>query len=123
MEHWPTRLTPLDRFLNRFTRLRPGEGGSVVAFFTYALLMMVSYYILKTIREPLLLSSSSAEMKSYAYAATALIQLRPNRLLSTGLHCPSSPIRQRGFWNAPSAPMSATGLSAMYGPTLKRLRS
>jgi AAA family ATP:ADP antiporter len=75
MEHWPTRLTPLDRFLNRFTRLRPGEGGSVVAFFTYALLMMVSYYILKTIREPLLLSSSSAEMKSYAYAATALILL------------------------------------------------
>ena len=75
MEHWPTRLTPLDRFLNRFTRLRPGEGGSVVAFFTYALLMMVSYYILKTIREPLLLTSSSAEMKSYAYAVTALILL------------------------------------------------
>ena len=75
MEHWPTRLTPLDRFLNRFTRLRPGEGRSVVAFFTYALLMMVSYYILKTIREPLLLTDSSAEMKSYAYAVTALILL------------------------------------------------
>ena len=43
MEHWPTRLTPLDRFLNRFTRLRPGEGRSVAAFFTYALLMMVGY--------------------------------------------------------------------------------
>jgi AAA family ATP:ADP antiporter len=75
MQHWPTRLTSLDRFLNRFTRLRPGEGGSVVAFFTYALLMMVSYYILKTIREPLLLSGSSAEMKSYAYAVTALVLL------------------------------------------------
>ena len=75
MEHWPTRLTSLDRFLNRFTRLRPGEGGSVTAFFTYALLMMVSYYILKTIREPLLLTGSSAEMKSYAYAVTALVLL------------------------------------------------
>lgn len=75
MEHWPTRLSPLDRFLNRFTRLRPGESRSVVAFFTYATLMMVSYYILKTIREPLLLADSSAEMKSYAYAATALILL------------------------------------------------
>lgn len=75
MQHWPTRLTSLDRFLNRFTRLRPGEGGSVVAFFTYALLMMVSYYILKTIREPLLLTASSAEMKSYAYAVTALVLL------------------------------------------------
>ncbi len=75
MAHWPTRLTPLDRFLGRFTRLRPGEGRSVVLFFSYALLMMVSYYILKTIREPLLLTESSAEMKSYAYAATATLLL------------------------------------------------
>jgi AAA family ATP:ADP antiporter len=75
MVHWPTRLTPLDRFLGRFTRLRPGEGRSVVAFFTYALLMMVSYYILKTIREPLLLTGPSAEIKSYAYAVTALVLL------------------------------------------------
>jgi AAA family ATP:ADP antiporter len=79
MVHWPIRLTPpdrfLDRFLGRFTRLRPGEGRSVVAFFSYALLMMVSYYILKTIREPLLLTGASAEIKSYAYAATAVLLL------------------------------------------------
>jgi len=75
MVHWPIRLTPLDRFLGRFTRLRPGEGRSVVAFFCYALLLMLSYYILKTIREPLLLTSSSAEMKSYATAATAVLLL------------------------------------------------
>ncbi len=75
MAHWRTRLTPLDRFLNRFSRLRPGEGRSVVAFFTFALLMMLSYYILKTIREPLLLTGSSAEMKSYAYAVTAALLL------------------------------------------------
>ena len=75
MADWPTQLTPLDRFLNRFSDLSPGEGKSVVAFFSYALLMMVSYYILKTIREPLLLTGSSAEMKSYAYAVTALILL------------------------------------------------
>ena len=71
MVDWPTRMTQLDRFLGRFTRLRPAEGRSVVAFFTYALLMMLSYYILKTIREPLLLTGTSAEIKSYAYAATA----------------------------------------------------
>ena len=75
MAHWPTRYTRLDRLFNRFSRLRPGEGRSVLAFFTYALLMMVSYYILKTIREPLLLTGSSAEMKSYAYAAVALLLL------------------------------------------------
>jgi AAA family ATP:ADP antiporter len=75
MVHWPIRLTPLDLFLGRFTRLRPGEGRSVVAFSCYALLMMVSYYILKTIREPLLLTGTSAEIKSYAYAATAVLLL------------------------------------------------
>lgn len=75
MAHWPTRFTSLDRFFNRFSHLRAGEGRSVLAFFTYALLMMVSYYILKTIREPLLLTGSSAELKSYAYAVTALLLL------------------------------------------------
>ena len=75
MADWPTRLTHMDRFLSRFTRLRPGEGRSVVAFFAYALLMMLSYYILKTIREPLLLTGTSAEIKSYAYAATAALLL------------------------------------------------
>lgn len=75
MAHWPSRLTPLDRFLGRFTRLRPGEGRGVVLFFAYALLMMVSYYILKTIREPMLLTGPSAAIKSYAYAATAGVLL------------------------------------------------
>ena len=42
MADWPTRLTHLDRFLSRFTRLRPGEGRSVVVFFAYALLLSPS---------------------------------------------------------------------------------
>ena len=73
MQQWPRKLTPLDRFLTAFTRLRPGEGRSVLVFFTYALLMMMGYYVLKTIREPLLLTGVSAEVKSYAYAVTALL--------------------------------------------------
>jgi AAA family ATP:ADP antiporter len=75
MAHWPTRPTSLDGFFSRFTVLLPGEGRSVLAFFTYALLMMLSYYILKTVREPLLLTGSSAEIKSYAYGAVALLLL------------------------------------------------
>lgn len=75
MANWPNRLTPLDRFLDRFTWLRPGEGRSVVLFFAYGLLMMFSYYVLKTIREPLLLTGSGAEMKSYAHAAIAGVLL------------------------------------------------
>ncbi|MEH6583841.1 MAG: putative Ig domain-containing protein [Halioglobus sp.] len=75
MTDWPNRLTPLDKLLGKFTRLRPGEGRSVAVFFAYALLMMLSYYILKTIREPLLLTGDSAEVKSYAYAVTACVLL------------------------------------------------
>ncbi len=75
MAEWPRRLTPFERFLGSFTQLRPGEGRSIRVFFTYALLMMMSYYILKTIREPLLLTGTSAEIKSYAYALTAILLL------------------------------------------------
>ena len=75
MAHWPTRYTALDRLFSRFTPLNPGEGTGTAAFFVYALLMMLSYYILKTIREPLLLTGSSAELNSYAYANIALILL------------------------------------------------
>jgi len=75
MTEWPKRLTRFDRFLGAFTRLRPGEGRSVAVFFAYAMLMMLGYYILKTIREPLLLATSSAEIKSYAYAVTAVLLL------------------------------------------------
>lgn len=75
MAHRPTQSSALDRFFSRFTELQPGEGQSVLAFFTFALLMMLSYYILKTIREPLLLTGSSAELKSYAYAAVAFLLL------------------------------------------------
>jgi AAA family ATP:ADP antiporter len=73
MSKWPDRLTSFDRFLGAFTRLRPGEGRSVAVFFTYALFMLLAYYILKTIREPLLLSTASAEIKSYAVAVTAVL--------------------------------------------------
>jgi len=75
MANRPNRLSALDGFFGRFSELRAGEGRSVLAFFCFALLMMLSYYILKTIREPMLLTGSSAELKSYAYAVVALLLL------------------------------------------------
>lgn len=47
----------------------------MVWFFLLAFLILVAYYILKTLREPLLLVDASAEMKSYAYATIAMILL------------------------------------------------
>ena len=53
--------------------VRAGEGRSIAWFFFYAFLILVAYYILKTLREPLLLVDASAEMKSYAYAMIAAL--------------------------------------------------
>lgn len=64
-----------ERLFQLFTRLRPGEARSVLLFGLYAFLLLLSYYLLRTAREPLLLASSSAEMKTYASAAAALALL------------------------------------------------
>ena len=56
-------------------RVREGEAKSVAAFSAYAFLLLVCYYIFKTLREPLLLQGGSAEQKSYAYAVIALLFL------------------------------------------------
>lgn len=64
-----------ERSLGVFARLRPGEGLAVLYFMAYGFLVMFSYYMLKTLREPLLLSKATAETKSYAYAVIALILL------------------------------------------------
>jgi AAA family ATP:ADP antiporter len=44
----------------------------LLLFFSYAFLVLVSYYIVRTLREPLLLVDASAEIKAYASAAGAL---------------------------------------------------
>jgi AAA family ATP:ADP antiporter len=75
MDETPVRRTLLERLLAHFTLLRPREGPSVMVFFLIAFLILVAYYILKTLREPLLLVDATAEMKSYAYAAIALVLL------------------------------------------------
>ena len=64
-----------ERSLGIFTRLRPGEGPCVLMFFSYGFMIMLCYYVLKTLREPLLLVSATAETKSYAYAVIALLLL------------------------------------------------
>ncbi len=65
----------LERCLSVFTRLRPGEGRSLVIFTLYGFLLMVSYYVLKTVREALILVKFSAEVRSYAVGTIALLLL------------------------------------------------
>ena len=73
----PPRLTLLDRCLLLFSEVREGEGAGVLLLAANVFLLLGMYYILKTIREPLILSQpGGAEMKSYAAVAqTALFLL------------------------------------------------
>jgi AAA family ATP:ADP antiporter len=64
--------SPLDRFLGIFGDVQAGEGATVLLMFLNVFLLLVGYYVLKTVREPLILMAGGAQLKSYAAAAQAL---------------------------------------------------
>lgn len=61
------------RWLGALVDMHPGEGRCALFLSAYAFVLMLCYYILKTLREPLLLAGASPEIKSYAYAAVAAV--------------------------------------------------
>jgi len=81
----PGKPGPLDRFLGLFSEVRPGEGARALLMLANIFLILVSYYIIKTVREPLILNTEvpgflqtlgikgPAEVKAYAAAAQALV--------------------------------------------------
>jgi len=66
------RPGPLDRFLGLFSEVHAGEAGTAVVMLMSVFLLLVGYYVLKTVREPLVLVTGGAELKSYAAAGQAL---------------------------------------------------
>ncbi|MET0553593.1 MAG: Npt1/Npt2 family nucleotide transporter [Vicinamibacteria bacterium] len=52
--------------------MRPGEAGSALLMLLSLFLLLVGYYVLKTVREPLVLVTGGAELKSYAAAGQAV---------------------------------------------------
>jgi AAA family ATP:ADP antiporter len=62
-----------ERFLRLFADVRPGETGVALLMLANLFLLLVGYYILKTVREPLVLATGGAEMKSYAAAGQAVV--------------------------------------------------
>ncbi|MFT5676370.1 MAG: AAA family ATP:ADP antiporter [Paraglaciecola sp.] len=60
-----------EKLLNLFSHVRPGEGKSCLVLTLNACLMMACFYLLKVIREPLILAHGGAELKSYATALQA----------------------------------------------------
>jgi ATP:ADP antiporter, AAA family len=74
-----------DRLLGFFTEVRPGEGLRALLMLANVFLILVCYYIIKTVREPLILTTDvpdwlkslgilgPAEVKTYAAAGQALV--------------------------------------------------
>jgi AAA family ATP:ADP antiporter len=65
----------LDRALRVFSDVRAGEGGTVVLMFLNLLALFVSYYIIRTVRDAVILSTGGAAVQSYASAAMAVVLL------------------------------------------------
>ena len=79
------RLDSLDRLLGLFSEVHPGEGARALLMLVNVFLILVSYYVIKTVREPLILGTevpgflkalgikSAAEVKTFAAAGQALV--------------------------------------------------
>jgi AAA family ATP:ADP antiporter len=68
--------TLVEKLLNLFTEVRSGEAATALLLATNIFLILTAYYIVKPVREALILSTSGgAEIKSYAAAGQALLLL------------------------------------------------
>jgi AAA family ATP:ADP antiporter len=69
----PVRRTPLDRILSIITDVRGGEGLGAVLLTADLTVLLGGYYLLKTVRESLILAQGGAEVKAYSSAAQAIL--------------------------------------------------
>ncbi len=65
----------LERFLSIFAPVRSGEGGSVLLLTLNVFLLLTAYYIIKPVREALILSEWGADAKIYTSAGQAVLLL------------------------------------------------
>jgi AAA family ATP:ADP antiporter len=69
------KKTLADRFLSLFAEVRGGEGVGALLLGANVYLLLEAYYILKTVREALILTEGGAEAKTYSSAAQAALLL------------------------------------------------
>lgn len=67
-----SRLTPFERVLQLFTSVRPGEGRTVFLMLSQVFLLLHGYYLIRLVRETLILVEGSPEVRSYANGAIAV---------------------------------------------------
>ena len=93
----PPPRGPLDRFLRIFAEVHDGEGGQVLLLAFNVFLILTAYYVMKPVREALILAQpGGAEIKSYSLAAQAvLLAIVCARLWRARDPAPSSATHQR----------------------------
>jgi AAA family ATP:ADP antiporter len=67
--------TGIDRFLSLFASVRPGEGFTALLLMVNVFTLLTAYYLIKPVREALILGEAGAVIKSYASAGQALLFL------------------------------------------------
>ncbi|MGH8129361.1 MAG: NTP/NDP exchange transporter [Steroidobacteraceae bacterium] len=69
----PTQLNRYERFLTLFTRVEAGEGRCIGILSLQAFTLMLAYYLIRPVREALILTEGTAELRSYAVGVQALL--------------------------------------------------
>ncbi len=73
MSRGPGRRNLLERLLGIFTEVRAGEGWLTLAMALLVFLLLTAYYMIKPVREALILQEGGAEVKSYLVAVMAVL--------------------------------------------------
>jgi len=69
----PSRPSGAERLLNLFTEVRAGEARTALLLALNVFLILMAYYILKTVREALILGEGSSELNSYLSAGQVVL--------------------------------------------------
>lgn len=71
----------LGRILNLFADVRTGESATVLLLTFNVFLILTAYYIMKPVREALILTGGGAELKSYMSAGRPFFSSSPFRCM------------------------------------------
>jgi AAA family ATP:ADP antiporter len=69
------RKSKAEQFLSLLAEVRAGEGIGVLLLGLNSFLLLMSYYLLKTVREPLILTQGGAAVRAYSAGGQALLLL------------------------------------------------
>ena len=67
-----SRLTIFERFLTLFTSVRPGEGRSIFVMLSQIFLLLFGYYLIRLVRETLILVEGSPEVRADSTGSIAV---------------------------------------------------